>query len=143
MFVYLLLKGMTAPLSQAVTVANAIAKGHLDNHFDHNTHNETGQLLQALATMQTLLKQRSDEDKKIADATNCALGNVTTNILIADNNYRIIYLNHRAQQLFNSAEELIQQDLPHFKANRLLNRQIDEFHQAPQRIRQLLESPRQ
>lgn len=143
MFVYLLLKGMTAPLSQAVTVANAIAKGQLNNHFDHDTHDETGQLLQALATMQTLLKQRSDEDKKIADATsriNCALGNVTTNILIADNNYRIIYLNHRAQQLFNSAEELIQQDLPHFKANRLLNRQIDEFHQAPQRIRQLLES---
>ncbi len=44
-------RSITRPLAQALTVANTVAAGDLTSRIEVTTHDETGQLLQALKTM--------------------------------------------------------------------------------------------
>ncbi len=143
LFVIIIPKRLTTRLRQAVGIANAIAAGNLDNQIETCFTDEMGQLLQAFASMQTQLRERIEEDKRIADEAlriNCALDNVTTYILITDNHHKIIYLNDSAKQLFISGEEVIRRDLPHFEANRILGTTIDSFHKNPSYQRNILDS---
>jgi len=55
---YFLTYSITKPLNEAVQIANAIARGNLQNHIVITGKNETGQLLFALDCMQTQLLER-------------------------------------------------------------------------------------
>ncbi len=128
--VYLVLRGMTRPLNKAVSIANAIATGHLNNIFEIKGKDEISQLLQALQKMQTQLSERIERDRQIAEAAlriNQALDNVTTPILILDPNCRIIYLNQAAQHLLADSVEQIRKELPYFNPHDLLEKSIDIF----------------
>ncbi len=67
-----------------------------------------------------------------------ALDNVSSNVMVADNDCNIIYLNQASQQMFVTAEQDITQDLPHFNASELMGKNIDIFHKNPQHQRNLL-----
>jgi len=127
---FVLSRSISKPLKHLIEVFYAIAAGHLDNKIDTTRKDEVGQLLQAFNNMQTQLRERIHEDKRIADAAlriNEALYNVTTSVLIADIHAKIIYANQSAQQLFKQAEVAIRQEIPHFQANNLLELSIDTF----------------
>lgn len=68
-----------------------------------------------------------------------ALDNVSANVMVADAELNIIYLNDTIQRMFSNAEKDFQQDLPHFKASELLGSNIDIFHNNPAHQRGLLE----
>lgn len=67
-----------------------------------------------------------------------ALDNVTANVMVADSDLNIVYLNHTVQQMFSEAQADIRQDLPHFDASSLLGTNIDIFHKNPAHQRGLL-----
>ncbi len=67
-----------------------------------------------------------------------ALGNVTTNVMIADNDRNIIYLNHSVQRMLKNAESDIRKVLPNFDASNLLGVSMDTFHRNPAHQRDLL-----
>ena len=48
---WLLIRAITVPINEAVTVANRIAKGDLDNRIEVKSNDEVGKLLTALKTM--------------------------------------------------------------------------------------------
>ena len=56
---WLVTRSITAPLNNAVAVANAVGAGKLDNVIDETRRDEAGQLLAALATMQKGLAERA------------------------------------------------------------------------------------
>ncbi len=68
-----------------------------------------------------------------------ALDNVSANVMVADAELNIIYLNQTIAQMFKAAEKDIQKDLPHFRADDLLGNNIDVFHKNPAHQRGLLE----
>lgn len=136
---------VTQPLNVAVNIANAIAKGELDNQIDAQMTNETGKLLKSLATMQMQLQERIrslnsaqtqlhnqlEENKSIAEEAlrlNRALDNATTNVLITDDHYKIIYLNNALLTFFRLKELEIRADLPDFSANHLLDADVSTFY---------------
>lgn len=134
---------MVTSLYQSVDIADAIAKGDLNNRIEIKVHDEIGKLLRALEQMQLQLRQRIMEEKRITEEAlriNQALDSVTTNVLIADNNLKIIYLNKSAQMLFKTESEKLQQELPHFNPDDLLNNSVDILHKNPKKHRQLLEN---
>ncbi|OQW90782.1 MAG: hypothetical protein BWK79_18785, partial [Beggiatoa sp. IS2] len=133
------------PLNVAIGVANAIAQGKLDNQVHVHANNETGHLLKSLASMQGQLQERIQslndtqtqlhdqlqENKRIAEAAlriNLALDNATTNVLITDDNYKIIYLNNALRSFFKLREYDIRADLVDFSANHLLGADTDIFY---------------
>jgi methyl-accepting chemotaxis protein len=63
-FAILLARGIVRPLRSAMSVAEAIGNGKLDNQIDTGARDETGRLFDSLDAMQTSLRAR---DKKDAD----------------------------------------------------------------------------
>ena len=67
-----------------------------------------------------------------------ALDNVGTNVMIADNERRIIYLNRSVLDTMGRAENEIRRDLPNFDVRNLLGGSIDLFHKNPAHQRDVL-----
>jgi methyl-accepting chemotaxis protein len=67
-----------------------------------------------------------------------ALDNLLSNVMVADNDLNIIYLNSTVQAMMADAQGDIRKDLPHFDAARLLGTNIDSFHKNPAHQRGLL-----
>ena len=140
--VYFLSKTITRPLANLVNISKAIATGNLNNEILSKGQDEVGQLFSSFDQMQTQLRERLLEEKRIADEAlriNQALNNVNTSVLIADNNYRIIYVNQSAQQLFKDRQTAIRQDLPHFDAHQLLGSSLENYHHHPLQKYEMLE----
>lgn len=67
-----------------------------------------------------------------------ALDNVGSNVMMADTNGRIIYLNKNAQRLFSDAEADFRTQIPGLNAARLLGANIEDFLTNPDQPRRRL-----
>jgi methyl-accepting chemotaxis protein len=67
-----------------------------------------------------------------------ALDNLLSNVMVADNDLNIIYLNNTVQAMLADAQDDIRKDLPQFDAARLLGTNIDSFHKNPAHQRSVL-----
>jgi methyl-accepting chemotaxis protein len=87
-------------------------------------------------------QQRLQAEREIAAENlrvRIALDNVSSNVMMADPERRIVYLNRSARQLFHDAADDLRQALPAFDPDGLLGASIDLFHRDPGRIAHLLE----
>ena len=71
-----------------------------------------------------------------------ALDNCTTNVMIADKDGVILYMNTAVQNMFSTAQTDIRQHLPNFDLQRLIGTNFDSFHKNPAHQRNLLGSLR-
>lgn len=69
-----------------------------------------------------------------------ALETTTTNVMIADTDRKIIYLNKSVETMLREAEADIRQVLPQFAVDRVLGSNMDIFHKNPAHQMRLLES---
>ncbi|OOV86807.1 methyl-accepting chemotaxis protein [Oceanospirillum linum] len=67
-----------------------------------------------------------------------ALDNVSSNVMMADTDLNIIYINDALRDMFRGSEALIQQELPEFSVDNLLGKNIDVFHKDPAHQRHML-----
>lgn len=73
------------------------------------------------------LKVISDENAKIRQA----LDSARSNIMLADENNVISYMNTTVSEMFRTAQSDIRKDLPGFEANTLIGKSMDVFHKNP------------
>ncbi len=88
---------------------------------------------------------RENEAKRLADENarvRQALDNVSTNVMIADENANIVYLNSAVGAMMRKAESDLRRALPNFDANRLMGMNIDAFHRNPAHQRDILKNLR-
>jgi methyl-accepting chemotaxis protein len=85
-------------------------------------------------------RETTDDTAALAAAARvkAALDNVTANVMLADADLNIVYLNKTVERMFSAAESDIRRDLPAFRADKLLGSNIDGFHKNPQHQRHLL-----
>jgi methyl-accepting chemotaxis protein len=69
-----------------------------------------------------------------------ALDVVRSNVMVADSNYSIIYMNGTLQQMLREAEAEIRKAMPNFDTAKLIGTNMDVFHKNPAHQRKLLES---
>lgn len=89
-----------------------------------------------------LEQQRLQEERRIAaenERIRVALDNVSSNVMLANPEREIIYLNKNSQKLFTEAESDIRKDLPDFNAANLVGTNIDVFHKNPSHQIRLLD----
>jgi methyl-accepting chemotaxis protein len=91
--------------------------------------------LNVLAEQQKQIEKVAEETKRIKDALDAC----STNVMLADNNYNIIYMNPSVQEMMKLAESDLKKSLPHFNANELIGKNIDVFHKNPAHQRAMLE----
>lgn len=68
-----------------------------------------------------------------------ALNVLSTNVMVADADYNIIYVNKALISFLTVAEKDLQKDLPNFKVATLIGTNIDVFHKNPAHQRQMLD----
>lgn len=66
------------------------------------------------------------------------LKNVTANIMVADNDLNITYVNDAVVELLKDREAQIKESLPNFRADDLVGQNIDDFHKNPSHQRKML-----
>ena len=81
-------------------------------------------------------RERAVEGERIK----VALDNVSANVMVADADYNINYVNETIKKMFETAEHDIQKDLPDFRASALLGSNIDIFHKNPAHQRAMLDA---
>ncbi|MEZ5498486.1 MAG: methyl-accepting chemotaxis protein [Steroidobacteraceae bacterium] len=140
-----LLFWVSAYLTRKVTAATAafarLQEGHFDNAIGEQPRDELGRLLTALDGMQSGLRQKI-EAERVAAAANSrikeALDATSANVMVADENLNIAYVNRSAQQLMQNCQADFRKDLPRFDASNLVGQSIDLFHRDPSHQRRLL-----
>ena len=67
-----------------------------------------------------------------------ALENLSSNVMVADNDLNIIYVNKAMREMAHAVQDDFRRDVPSFDAGRLLGANIDSFHRNPAHQRNLL-----
>jgi len=67
-----------------------------------------------------------------------ALDNLRSNVMVADTDFNIIYLNNTMRDMFGEVQADFRKDLPNFDVNRLIGASIDAFHKNPAHQRSML-----
>lgn len=135
---FLVTRRISKPLKEARQRLQRIGAGDLFAIYEIHREDEFGELLKSIQRLQTDL---AFEQLELAEMSRCqkrlqtALDSVDTNVMIADDNGRIIFINQSLLRMFREAEAAIRKHLPHFDHTRLLGTNIDAFHHQPDRIK--------
>ena len=65
---------------------------------------------------------------------------ISANVMIADTDLNIVYMNEAVKMLLREAEADLKKDLPKFSVDTLIGTNIDVFHKNPSHQRQMLQS---
>ncbi|MGZ4991182.1 MAG: methyl-accepting chemotaxis protein, partial [Methylobacter sp.] len=111
-------------------IAMEIAGGNLTQDIQVN-QKDNSSLLYAMKHMQQQLLERITADRKAADETlrvKIALDNVSTGVMIADNDRNIIYANQKVADILGKTETEVSRQ---FSLDKLLGANMDDFHEIP------------
>ncbi|WP_444718842.1 methyl-accepting chemotaxis protein [Paucibacter hankyongi] len=136
-------RSITRPLALAINTSEAVGQGQLENHIPEDGRDEPGRLLASLARMQRQLRERNERDSAAAAESGRvkqALDACSTNVMIADPDGNIIYMNRSVTQMMQGNEAELKTVLPNFDARRLIGANVDGFHKNPSHQRNLLGS---
>lgn len=126
-------------------IAMEIAAGNLTRDIQVNEKDKRS-LLYAMKYMQQQLLERITAERKVADEVlrvKIALDNVSTGVMIADNDRKIIYANKSVLNILRKAEVVINQQpsgISKFSINHLVGANMDDFHATPSHQAKMLTS---
>ncbi len=134
-------RGVLRSINKLQQVAGAIAEGDLSSSIDLSQKDELGNLFRSMNVMQQQLlaritKEHHDRDKFMR--AKIALDRISSNVMIADNERNIVYMNPAVLAMVQHAESDIRKVLPKFDASKLLGTNMDAFHKNPAHQKQLL-----
>lgn len=125
------------------THLTSIAEGKFHEPIHVDGTNILGRVTGRVKSLQIRLGADFDDVKAAlnnATRIESALNAASSNIMVADKNRNIIFMNEAVTDMLKKAEPVLQKALPNFDANNLLNQSIDVFHQNPHHQQQLLET---
>lgn len=124
-----------------LTIVDAIANGNLQ--MDLSSAKPTTGIFSAMQKMQRKLRKRVDTDQRALEESTrlkSALDSVQANVMMADADNNIIYINDTVLAMFKSVESQLRNALPNFNADDLIGKNIDIFHKNPAHQRSMLAS---
>lgn len=130
-----LYRAVLVPLRRLTMQIEHAAHGEANQHADANaSKDEINDLFLAFRALGSRMGFDVAESKRLADESlrvRIALDNVSTGVMIADNDRNIIYVNKSVVKILGTAESAIRQQLPNFSVNKLVGTNIDTFHKNP------------
>ncbi|MBV7316943.1 PAS domain-containing protein [Shewanella sp. NIFS-20-20] len=90
-------------------------------------------------TAQLAQEARDNAITKENEAIRQALDVCQANVMMADENYNITYLNTSLRQVFDKNEAVLQQEIAQFHVEKLVGNNIDIFHKNPAHQRNMLD----
>lgn len=87
-------------------------------------------------------EEREQEISKENLRIRSALDVCNTNVMMADEDLNIVYMNHSVKEMLTEVESDLRTDLPNFDSKKLMGENIDVFHKNPAHQRNMLENLR-
>ncbi|HTT48284.1 MAG TPA: hypothetical protein VMG39_09820, partial [Pseudolabrys sp.] len=84
--------------------------------------------------------KQSIAEKVVNLRVRTGLDAVRSNILVADQDYNVMYMNPALQAMLRESEPELRKALPQFDSNKLIGANMDFFHKDPPHQRQILDS---
>ena len=84
---------------------------------------------------------KSEKENQIAQENRrvkIALDSASANVMVADNEFNIVYMNEAVSNMMKDAESDLKKDLPKFDSNNLIGSNIDVYHKNPAHQRQMV-----
>ena len=106
-------------------------------------HSQSGTRLGTIVEWQDMTEQLAMEEKTKALAaenarTRSALDVCQANVMMADEDLNIVYLNNSVKEMLREAEDDLRKDLPNFNVKDLMGFNVDGFHKNPSHQRNML-----
>ena len=137
-------RSITRPLAQALEVFGHISNGRYDTPITVPGEDEVSKVLAGLKAMQVKLGEDNIKiqallrEGEIAVSIKAALDNASVNVMMADNDGIIRYMNKATKTLMRHAESNMRKLFPQFSADNLIGVNFDIFHKNPSHQRNLL-----
>jgi methyl-accepting chemotaxis protein len=128
-------------LEQAQSLIRTMSEGKLDVQIDIGREDEIGGVLEAMRSLQIKLGFDVEDLRRVLSENTrvrMALENSEANVMIADQDGQIVYMNKTILAMFERTEDEIRKVLPQFDRSRLLGENFDLFHRNPAHQRNLL-----
>jgi methyl-accepting chemotaxis protein len=138
LFGWLIARFISRNLSDVIKAAQAMGSGDLKARSSVTTRDEVGVLAQSFNEMGEKIQAASTKSQEMI----CTLNNARANLLMVDRNLVITYVNEGAMKTFREVEAEIRKVLPKFDSSKLVGTCIDDFHKDAQRVRRILEDPK-
>lgn len=139
---YMITQYAMRPIRQAITAMQQVANGDYFQWVETHRDDEFGRLLQNIQSAQIRLGYEVNEIRQQANSLSRvqeALGSVNANVMIADQDLNIIYLNDAVKEMMRNAEADFRTELPEFDSSKLMGANVDVFHNNPAHQRGILE----
>jgi methyl-accepting chemotaxis protein len=123
------------PLKKLLVSVRNVAEGNFNLDDIKINKDEIGESIDAVRMMGIRLGfDIADSKEKANEAlrVQMALDNVNSNVMMADTNRNIVYMNKAVANLFSDLEKDIKKELPDFNSSTLIGTNIDSFHKNPQ-----------
>jgi methyl-accepting chemotaxis protein len=124
-------RSVTRPLNLAVRLARAVAAGQLDVRPDTQARDEFGDLMRAMADMIGQLAEADAKMKGEVLVQQTAIGSASANIMIVDEQHRIMYLNSSLCAMLQAAQADIGRELPGFDPAQLVTQAFASLQKGP------------
>ena len=127
-----MLSRLSRPMTSTIKVGGRTFKLNLSPIYDNNKQHQ-GTSVEWIDLTETLIKE--------INATRMlqALEGTSTNIMVADANRTIIYMNASVEQMLRRQENELRKLLPHFSVDKIIGSNMDIFHKNPAHQAGLLE----
>ncbi|MDH5517298.1 MAG: methyl-accepting chemotaxis protein [Gammaproteobacteria bacterium] len=140
---FVIARDILSVLKDTNTEFGYLSENEFKRDIDVLRYDEFGDLLRSMKAMQIKLGFNVNDTKATADEMKqikVALDNVSSSVMMADNDNVIMYMNEAVTKMMKAAESEIKRDLPDFDADSLIGTCIDVFHKNPAHQQQLLKN---
>ena len=144
LFCVLFYKGSMTLIVDPLTKLSALVEkyGRGENvEFVSSRKDEIGKLFSSLLDMKVKKKQSEEESAHIAKDNQRikeALDVCQANVMMADADLNIVYLNQSVRSMMEDAQDDLRKDLPNFNVDSLVGFNVDGFHKNPSHQRGML-----
>ncbi|MCP5335036.1 MAG: PAS domain-containing protein [Oceanospirillaceae bacterium] len=133
---WLIGRNVLTALTYAIKSINATANGDYSYAPPSSFKDELGHLLYSLINLRNSVKGRSSKETTAAPTSDAirlisALEVCDANVMVADNDLTIRYMNASVRKMMEAAESDIKKELPNFSLKDLIGFNVDGFHKNP------------
>lgn len=127
------------------SVMRSMAAGNLSQRITNDYEGIYDSCKRSINSTLDELRERIEREAKAKENAlriQLALDKTSTNVMVADENHHIIYINEALTAFFREAQNEIRRQLPQFDLSTLIGSSIDLFHDDPAHQRSYLDSMR-
>lgn len=123
-------------LKAANRAVNEMTSGNTEKEIRSKGSDEIAGLMKQLEELRKSLLEKTEKTVIFEGAVN----NASTNIMIADRDHNIIYMNKTVKRMFEKAQSDIQKTMPVFNTGSIIGGSIHRYHRDPGKIKNILDN---